>query len=182
MPKGAGRSCRRATWHRGLSVVAHPFFKPLFLRLVHSSHPSLPGGVALCRAVVAALERAGLSEPLSEASTSRRQVGLEPQAPGTPEWRGRTHIAPLPGAGGARPPEGPGRRSSLVPVSRQGPSSNLPLRRPRGACPRRLPRLGSRRRGPGRRRQGAAGSVPPPRAQSQLPGTGSGYSPGVSGC
>ena len=68
------------------------------------------------------------------------------------------------------------------PVSRQGPSSNLPLRRPRGACPRRLPRLGSRRRGPGRRRQGAAGSVPPPRAQSQLPGTGSGYSPGVSGC
>lgn len=112
---------------------------------------------------------------LSEVSTSRRQVGPEPQAPGTPGWRGRTHVVPLPGAGGARPPELP---SPWI----QAGSEFQPPPLPAGVCPRRLPRPGTRRRRLGGRRQGAAGSVPPPGAQSQLPGTGSGYSPCVSGC
>lgn len=169
MPKGAGRSCRRATWHRGLSVVAHPFFKPLFLRLVHSSHPSLPGGAALCRAVVAALERAGLSESLSEASTSRRQVGPEPQAPGTPEWRGRTHVAPLPGAGGARPPELPS--PSIQAGSEFQPSSPPPAGGvSQAASASRHPQAWPGREAPrcGRQRPPALGPKPTPRDEQRV--------------
>lgn len=105
---------------------------------------------------------------LSEVSTSRRQLGPEPQAPGTPGWRGRTHVVPFPGAGGARRPEGPGSRSSLVPGSRQGPSSNL-LRRPRGRVPGgfRVPAPAGVARDGGAKVRPATSPRPGPKANSQ---------------